>query len=194
MLMGLGLYTTLGLAGGIFYIIHHIVAKTNLFLLSGLANRLKGSYELKRLGGLYHTYPAMSAMFMISALALAGIPPFSGFFAKLTLVRAGVAIDQYLIVAAAAAVSVLTLFSMVKIWTEAFWKPQPEEYASDHGRRPVSMTSRPMLALLLPVAALALLSIVIGFGAEFVFDLSYEAAEQLLDTSLYIDAVLGGEQ
>jgi multicomponent Na+:H+ antiporter subunit D len=194
MLMGLGLYTTLGLAGGIFYIIHHIVAKTNLFLLSGLANRLKGSYELKRLGGLYHTYPAVSAMFMISALALAGIPPFSGFFAKLTLVRAGVAVDQYLIVAAAAAVSVLTLFSMVKIWTEAFWKPQPEEYAGAAGRRPVSMTTRPMLTLLLPVAALALLSIVIGFGAEFVFDLSYEAAEQLLDTSLYIDAVLGEQQ
>jgi multicomponent Na+:H+ antiporter subunit D len=195
MLMGLGLFTTLGLAGGIFYIIHHIVAKTNLFLCSGLANRLKGSYELKRLGGLYHAYPAVSAMFMISALALAGIPPFSGFFAKLALVRAGVAIDQYLIVAAAAVVSVLTLFSMVKIWNEAFWKPQPQEYAAvapDAGANPISMTTRPMLTLLLPVASLALLSIIIGFGAGFVFDLSYEAAEQLLDPSLYVNAVLGG--
>jgi multicomponent Na+:H+ antiporter subunit D len=195
MLMGLGLFTTLGLAGGIFYIIHHIVAKTNLFLLSGLANRLRGSYDLKRLGGIYHAYPAVSAMFLISAFALAGIPPFSGFFAKLTLVRAGVDLQQWLIVGAAATVSVLTLFSMVKIWNEAFWKSQPDEYARvapDAEDGPISMMSRPMMTLLVPVAGLAILSIVIGLSAEFVFDLSYAAAEQLLDTSLYIDAVMGG--
>jgi multicomponent Na+:H+ antiporter subunit D len=197
MLMGLGLFTTLGLAGGIFYIIHHIVAKTNLFLLSGLANRFRGSYELKKLGGLYHSYPIVAALFMISALALAGIPPFSGFFAKVTLVRAGVELESYLIVAAAALVSVLTLFSMVKIWNEAFWKPQDHEYAviapdaAAGGKLP--MTTRPMLTLLFPVASLAILSIVIGFGAEFVFQLSYDAAEQLLDPSLYVESVLGGE-
>lgn len=198
MLMGLGLFTTLGLAGGIFYIIHHIVAKTNLFLLSGLANRFRGSFELKKLGGLYHAYPLVSVLFMISALALAGLPPFSGFFAKVTLVRAGVELESYYIVAAAAVVSVLTLFSMVKIWTYAFWEPQDPEYAAIapdaeyDGRLPLN--TRPMMTLIFPVALLASLSIAIGLGADFVFNLSYDAAEQLLDPSVYVNAVMGVDE
>jgi multicomponent Na+:H+ antiporter subunit D len=62
MLMGLGSYTKLALAGSVFYIAHHIIVKTNLFLVSGIAERLKGSFELKQLGGLYHAPAARAAL------------------------------------------------------------------------------------------------------------------------------------
>src|SRR5690606_28487407 len=55
MVMGLALFTPLALAGAIFYIIHHIIVKANLFLISGVVHRLQGSYELKYLGGLYRS-------------------------------------------------------------------------------------------------------------------------------------------
>ena len=58
MIFGLGLFTTSALAGSIFYIVHHIIVKTNLFLVSGAVQRRQGTYELQKLGGFYATGPA----------------------------------------------------------------------------------------------------------------------------------------
>ena len=79
MIMGLALFTPLALAGSVFYIAHHIIVKTNLFLVSGVVYRLRGTYQLKKLGGLYRFYPGLSLLFLIPAFSLAGIPPLSGF-------------------------------------------------------------------------------------------------------------------
>ncbi len=185
MVMGLALFTPLGLAGSIFYIIHHIVVKTNLFLIAGIVSRLSGSYELKRLGGLYRSHPALAVLFLVPAMSLAGMPPLSGFFAKLALIQAGLAVEQYAIVLVALVVGLLTLFSMMKIWTEAFWKMplQPQEPTP-----PVRAAERRWLFV--PAVALALVTVAIGIGAESVFSVSFRAAEQLLNRQEYIDAVL----
>jgi multicomponent Na+:H+ antiporter subunit D len=187
MIMGLGLYTPLGLGGSVFYIVHHVVVKTNLFLVSGIAQRLGGAGELARLGGLYGRFPGLAVLFLVPALSLAGVPPLSGFFAKLALVRAGLAAEQYVVVAVALAVSLLTLFSMTKIWAEVFWKPAPAAEAAaavggDDGRRAV---------LVAPIAVLAAITVMIGLGAEPVLVLSTRAAEQLLDPAGYVAAVMG---
>jgi multicomponent Na+:H+ antiporter subunit D len=100
--------------------------KTNLFLVSGVMRLVGGSFELKELGGLYRTSPLLAALFLVPAMSLAGMPPLSGFVAKLGLVQAGLAVEQYWLVAVALAVSALTLLSMTKIWAEAFWKNAPE--------------------------------------------------------------------
>jgi multicomponent Na+:H+ antiporter subunit D len=182
MLMGLALFTPLALAGSVFYLIHHIIVKTNLFLVSGLVHRLRGTYQLKQLGGLYRTAPVVAVLFLIPALSLAGIPPLSGFWAKLVLIQAGLAQEQYVLVATALAVSLLTLFSMTKIWAEAFWKEAPEPKL---GGAPAT------LPLLIPIASLAMLTVGIGLAAEPIFVLSTRAAEQLLNPTEYIQAVLG---
>ena len=182
MILGLALYTPLALAGSIFYIVHHIIVKTNLFLVSGVARRLGGSFELKKLGGLYAGHPALAVAFLIPALSLAGLPPLSGFFAKLALVRAGLDAGAYWVVAVALAVSLLTLLSMTKIWNEAFWKAAPEGVPA--GPR------RAGAALMAPVALLASITVMIGFGAGPLFEISRAAAGQLLDRAGYIAAVL----
>lgn len=198
MTMGLGLFTPLALAGSIFYIAHHIIVKTNLFLVSGVARRLSGTYELERLGGLYRRQPALSVLFLIPALSLAGVPPLSGFFAKLILLKAGLETRQYVIVAVALAVGLLTLFSMAKIWAEAFWKePRPssreeeeEEKTAAGGSLPPSLLVRGLY--LAPVVWLATITVAIGLGAEFLFDLASIAGEQLSNPGIYIQAVMGG--
>jgi multicomponent Na+:H+ antiporter subunit D len=198
MTMGLGLagltdspaLAVLALAGSIFYIAHHIIVKTNLFLVSSVARRLCGTFELRRQGGLYQTQPFLAALFLIPALSLAGMPPLSGFFAKLSLVQAGLGAGQYAIVAAALMVGLLTLFSMTKIWAEAFWKPSPQDAAAD--ARSQSLTPRQQWTLLLPIGALAASTVTIGLSAEAVFTLATRAAEQLLGREEYIQAVLGG--
>jgi multicomponent Na+:H+ antiporter subunit D len=208
MIMGLGLFTPLALAGSVFYIIHHIVVKTNLFLVSGVTYRRGGSFELSRLGGLYRNSPVLAVFFLIPALSLAGIPPLSGFWAKLALVQAGLRAEHYAIVTVALLVSIFTLLSMMKIWAEAFWKDAPswgivegpgEETSSDKSHN--SSRQRPARApaaqrgwgvtMLGPVAVLAAITVTLGIAAEPVFMLSKRAADQLLDPSAYIAAVMG---
>jgi multicomponent Na+:H+ antiporter subunit D len=192
MVMGLALFTPLALAGSVFYIVHHIIVKTNLFLVSGVVHRLRGTYRLKELGGLYRVYPVLGILFLIPALSLAGIPPLSGFWAKFILVRAGLETEQYLIVATALVVSLLTVFSMTKIWAEVFWKANPEVEPIQLDQ-PRLLTS---LALMIaPIAVLAGITVVISLYSEPLFQLALRAAEQLLDPTGYIEAVrpLSGE-
>jgi len=188
LLMGLGLFTSLALAGTVYFMVHVILAKSALFLISGVAYYLYRTYNLKQLGSLYRLYPGLSSLFVISAFSLAGIPPLSGFWAKFALVKAGLEVEQYAIVAAALAVSVLTLFSMTKIWAEAFWKDAPEETTLNPAPKLLTGFS----PLMVPIVFLAALIVVIGLWAEPVFLLSSQAAEQLLNPTEYIRAVLGG--
>jgi multicomponent Na+:H+ antiporter subunit D len=188
MLMGLGMFTPLALAGSVFYIIHHIVVKTNLFLLSGVVRWLGGSYQVKRLGGLYRVYPGVALLFLVTALSLAGIPPLSGFWPKLVLLQAGLEQEQYAIIAVALVASLLTLLSMTRIWTEAFWKERPQDASgpSDDVR-----PAQAWFLYLLPVATLALLIVAMGLAAEPIFDLATRAATQLSNPAGYREAVLG---
>jgi len=193
MLMGLAIYTPLALAGSVFYIIHHIVVKTNLFLIGGIAERRFGTGRLDQIGGLFRSSPVLATLFFVSAMSLAGIPPLSGFFAKLTLIRAGLDAKQYGIVITALAVSLLTMFSMTKIWSEAFWKEAPN--SSERDEPPTNALSRREgLFLYAPTIVLATITVGIGLLAGVVMDLSMAAAEQLLNPDLYIDAVLFKEQ
>jgi multicomponent Na+:H+ antiporter subunit D len=125
----------------------------------------------------------LALLFLIPALSLAGMPPLSGFFAKLALLQAGLEMGQYVIVVVALAVGILTLVSMTKIWAEAFWKPATDPSAS------VALSLR---TLLLPLATLATLTVLIGLAAGPLFALSIQAADQLLNPRDYIQAVLGG--
>jgi multicomponent Na+:H+ antiporter subunit D len=186
MLLGLGLFVPLAVAGAVFYVAHHIIVKTNLFLLGGVVARLGGSEELARLGGLWARRPLLALLFLVPALSLAGIPPLSGFHAKLFLVRAALGEGRWVVVAIALAVSLLTLYSMTKIWNEAFAKPVPAAV-------PAPRPSRRSQALrVAPIGALAALTVAIGLAPGVLFSLSYRAAEQLLEPRAYVSAVLGG--
>lgn len=195
MTLGLGLFglvedrslKALALAGSIFYILHHIVVKTNLFLLSGVAQRLGGSFDLKSLGGLAASHPLTAALFLIPAFSLAGIPPLSGFFAKLALIRAGLMAEHPIVVFILLAVGLLTLYSMTKIWAEVFWK------AASGSALHAGQASRTPAAILGPIVVLATTTVVIGLAAEPLFDLATRAAEQLIDRDTYIRVVLGEE-
>ncbi|MDM7324729.1 MAG: proton-conducting transporter membrane subunit [Thermus sp.] len=186
MIMGLGLFTPLGIAGGIFYIVHHIFVKAALFLVAGLAQRLLGSFHLEEMGGLYRLRPYLALLFIVPALSLAGVPPFSGFFAKLFLVVGGMEIGEYAIVGVSLLVGLFTLMSMMKIWREAFWKPLPQERQEALLRASVPRT------MVVGTALLSFITVFIGLGAGYGFTLAERAASELLDPSDYIKAVLGG--
>ncbi|MHB1139844.1 MAG: proton-conducting transporter transmembrane domain-containing protein [Microthrixaceae bacterium] len=187
MVMGLGLFTVAGLAGAIFYVIHHIVVKTTLFLTGGLIEHIGGSGRLSRVGDMVRTAPVVAVLFLVPALSLAGIPPLSGFVAKFSLVSAGTADHRWTIVAVSILVSLFTLFSMMKIWSGVFWSPAEE--APDLEPQAVGRWGGPVL-MILPTAVLAALSIAVAIGAAPLYDLAERAAVDLLDPQRYVQAVL----
>ena len=187
MIMGLALLTPLALAGAVFYLVHHIIVKANLFLIAGVTERLAGSTDLYRIGGMYKSAPLLAALFIIPAFSLAGFPPLSGFWAKYVLVAAALEDEGWVIAGVALLVGLLTIYSMTKIWAEAFWKSHPGEVEPKLNTLDTSTRA----SLLLPVASLAALTLFIGFFPQPFIGFAETASAQLLDPSAYIETVLG---
>jgi multicomponent Na+:H+ antiporter subunit D len=158
LLLGIALASPAGAAGTLFFTLHNILAKANLFLIAGLIWVLAGHYDLRRIGGLYRARPGLAVLFLIAAFSLVGVPPSSGFWGKFLLVRETFAQERWLWGGVALAVGLLTLYSMAKIWLEAFWKTHPES----RDIAPVAGLVPAYLAVIL----LALLTLAMGLMPE----------------------------
>jgi multicomponent Na+:H+ antiporter subunit D len=190
MIFGLGLFSLAGIAGAVFYIVHHIVVKTSLFLVDGIVETSSGTGALRHLGGVARRAPVLGLLFLAAAFSLAGLPPFSGFVAKLALVEEGLNLQHGAIVAVSLLVSLLTLFSMTKIWGGAFWGVPKDYRGTVHEEdRPLRLHMNPLM--LGATAALVGLSLVISVAAAPLYALSERAADTLVERTPYIEAVLG---
>ena len=189
-LLGVALFTRLGLTAGIFYLIHHMIVKASLFLSTGAIEEHYGTNKLAELKAGIRREPVVAASFLIAALSLAGLPPFSGFVAKLTLIVATVQAGHIWVAVVALIVSLITLMSMLKIWDAVFSRqphverPQPAARIRAARRLPIPV------GMVVPGAALALVTLSLGLGGELLYGLSMTAAEGLLDTTAYVEAVL----
>lgn len=190
MIAGLGMFTQVAIAGAIFYLIHDIIVKTNLFMLSGLIYRLKGTNSMRALGGLYAEWPKISLLLFIPLFSLVGIPPLSGFWPKINLIKQGFGGNYYVTVAAIIFASFITLVIIAKLWAEVFWKDSKPLKLKENFGFFSKMTTLKKFQFVFPVALLSLVSLYIGFGAEHIQVLSERIAHELVNHQGYIDAVL----
>ena len=210
MVFGVALSSQLGMAGAIYYVAHHIIVQTTLFLVVGLIERQAGASTLHRLGGLAAASPLLAFVFAAPALNLGGIPPFSGFIGKVALLQGGAAAGTplaWLLVAGSVLTSLLTLWAVTRVWTKAFWRARADapdgELAmatpsslledagdvafadrDDVGRMPVGMVA--------PTMALIALGLALTVFAGPIFGYAQRAASEIIDRGEYIAAVLGG--
>lgn len=189
-ILGLALFTPLALAGAVVYLIHNILVKTNLFYIAGYVERLRGTGNLKYLGGLYKERPGLAMLFLLSALSLGGLPPLSGFWAKYMIVRAALEAGAPFSAAMALFTGFFTLFCMMKVWTEVFWKKPPENNAEQDNSSP-ALPRLPVFAAVFTIVAFNALALTIGLYPEPLIQLAEKAAHQLIDPSDYIQQVLG---
>jgi multicomponent Na+:H+ antiporter subunit D len=178
----LSVMTPAALAGAIFYVLHHIVVITNLFLVSGVLLRLRRTTDMSALGGLYRNQPLFAALAMVPIFALAGVPPLSGFLGKLAILEGMFGAGAYWSGGLVLVVGLLTLLSMARTWADGFWKPAAAE----------GDWAAPGAPLLIVISGLSLVTLAITIGAEPLFELTSRAAQQLLQREDYIRAVLGG--
>ena len=209
MVFGVALSSELGLSGAIYYVAHHILVQTTLFLVVGLIERQAGASTLQRLGGLAAASPLLAFVFVVPALNLGGIPPFSGFIGKVALLEAGAqngSVLAWLLVGGSVVTSLLTLYVVSRVWTLAFWRARadaPEGHVAaaapsvllddtadieladrtDVGRMPVGM--------LVPTGALIAVGLTLTVLAGPIVSFSDRAAAEVIDRGRYISAVLG---
>jgi len=117
---------SLAILAGLFHLLNHAVFKSLLFLSSGAVEMATGTRELKRLGGLIHKMPFTRATCTVASAAIAGVPPFSGFWSKLLLVIATVQAQLYWLTAVTLAVSLVTLISFLKVQRYVFLGELPD--------------------------------------------------------------------
>src|SRR5215212_1188818 len=209
MVFGIALSSQLGMAGAIFYVAHHILVQTTLFLVVGLIERQAGASTMQRLGGLAAASPLLAFLFVVPALNLGGIPPFSGFVGKVALLEAGAqdgSVLAWLLVGGGVLTSLLTLYVIARVWTMAFWRPReaaPEGHLS--GAAPAALLDEPEdiqfvdrdhvgrmpVGMALPTGALIAVGLTLTVLAGPFFSYAGRAADEVLDRSQYISAVLG---
>src|SRR5690606_17206735 len=94
----------------------------NLYMVAGLIYKVTGSYNMKRLGNFYQAYPKLSLLMAIPLFSLVGVPPLSGFWGKIFLIEGAFEVDNYALIFAIIAGSLLTLIIIARMWGEVFWK------------------------------------------------------------------------
>ncbi|MER3390062.1 MAG: monovalent cation/H+ antiporter subunit D family protein [Microcella sp.] len=119
-LVGIAFFTPLGVAAAIVYMVHHMVVMGALLLVSAAIEQTYGTGALDRVAGLRTREPLVTAAFVVGALSLAGLPPFSGFLAKYALVLASADAAQVVVAVLLVAISLVTLMSMLKVWADMF--------------------------------------------------------------------------
>ena len=195
MLLGLGLGSALAMGAAIFYMVHGILIKALLFMLAGVIGKLGASFELARLGGLYQERPGFAMLFLLAALSLIGIPPLSGFWAKLLIIEAGLHHNATVVIIFVVLVSLLTFIPLIRIWSEAFWKPKPfntEEAKADTSDSKAigPPVMPPNWYAWTPVLGLSIIMLLIGFLPSKIIAMSDTAAQSLINPSAYLDTVL----
>ena len=153
MVLGLGLGTPLGLAGGLYHLVNHAFFKSLLFLNAGAVEYATGTRDLRKLGGLNGQLPVTAATSLVGSMSIAGIPPFSGFWSKLIIVLACIESGYYGFATAAVLVSIVTLAYQLKVQRMAFFAALPETLKGM--RREPPMMALAMILLAIGCIALA---------------------------------------
>jgi multicomponent Na+:H+ antiporter subunit D len=183
-LIGLGVGNYWAIVGALFHVLAHALSKGALFLSSGAIEQQAGTRDMDRLSGLERSMPGTSWSYILSALSLAGMPPFAGFFSKLFIIVGALQARMYWLAILAAAFSTITLGYLVKVINKAFFV-----------RRDVEPTNARESAatMVLAMAVLVALTVALGIGFKPVLDrLVGPAADALLNGLGYARQVLGG--
>lgn len=194
MLAGVALGSADGLAGTIFYALHSIVLMTALYMMAGQAARLRGSFSLTDLSGLWRQNYRFACLSLVLMFAASGLPPFSGFWPKVILVKAALDSGVWWLAGVILFTGFLMTIAFGRVFLFAYWRP---------ASAPVGMTQTGIRKVRVPMPEITwqaslplvlLTALVIGFGVfpGQLLRLTQLAAAGLLDPTAYLHSVFPG--
>lgn len=180
---GLALYTETSMAAAVFYMTHSILITTALFFAGGMAERIGGTDQLGSVSGLARTHPLLASTFFVCIIALAGLPPLSGFWAKLFLVVGGFQAGAWVGTGTVLLVSLLTMGMVMRLWSTIFWgEPRGQrDPGAGHDRAMITAT-----------VSLASTAVILALIVAPLWSFSERVGSDLLQVRPYVDAVLDG--
>ncbi|MCA1441546.1 Na+/H+ antiporter subunit D [Ensifer sp. IC4062] len=187
MLAGIAVGGPGGIGGAIFYALHSMLVMTGLYFAAGIAARLGGDSSIATVSGLYRKNVAFAALTLMLCFAVSGLPPFSGFWPKVMLVKAALDIGAWWLAAALLLAGFCTVIATGRMFLLAYWRD--DAAAADET---VQLPS----AVLAPLAALSLLPLGVGLYPEPLLATIQSAAAGLAEPSAYLNSVFpaGGLQ
>lgn len=192
LLIAIALFTPASIAAALYYTVHSTLAAALMFLVADLV--------MERRGGAIIAQPPMAqagliaSLFFVASIAMAGMPPLSGFIGKLLVMDA--ARDHNLVWWIWAVIligSLITIIGLARAGTMIFWKSHDASTKVETEPEQDEDNMQPLSKPVLPfVACFGLLSglIVLTVFAGPMMDYAEATAAQLFDPSAYIDAVL----
>ena len=183
MLMGFALGQSLGLAGTIFYALHSMIAMTAIYLLAGLMHRRMGTPNLSEAGGIYQASPVLAGIALVLILTVAGLPPFSGLWPKIMLVKAGLDVGAFWLVSVLLVSAFITTMALGRVFLLAFWRPAP------NGEALPVFAKKHQSSAMIALVGLTVPLVVFGLYPEPIVQVSLRAAEWLQNPQPYIQAV-----
>lgn len=182
---GLAIGTESALQGVTYYLMHDMVVKAMLFLAVGMMIYVTGETIIDKMSGLIRNYPFFGWLFFIMMCSLAGIPPLSGFLGKVLIGQGAIEGGNFVLLGLGFLSSLIVLYSLLRIFLSSFFG---ETIISIEDEKPLPKR------VVLPLTLLTVCTIGLGIGAEWMSPYVKDAAETLHTPSIYIDAVLNGEQ
>ena len=172
-LQGLAIVATL------IYALNHALAKGLLFLVAGAIQSGSGSTDFHDISGMSSVAPWLTGAFFVGGLALVGIPPLSGFFAKLLVFQTALGGLNVLPLAIALLGAILTIAYISRAWNRGFWgdvSPMAGDFEAD-------------TVQIVVLVVLALAIVAVGVGFDPIFEFANAASDAALSRSAYIEAV-----
>ncbi|MEQ8444583.1 MAG: Na+/H+ antiporter subunit D [Pelagibacterium sp.] len=187
---GFALGSTHGVGGAIFYAFHSMLTITAFYLLAGLIERMSGTSDIRKMGGIYGASAPMSILFIIMVFAISGMPPFLGLWPKILLVEGGIRAENWWLVFAVLFNSFLTVIAASRLWAHIFWRNGQEGERSEQPNEDLRPLSAREVALgLVPTAILFAVIVIFGLFPDWLFTASGIAAQDMLSPTRYVDAV-----
>jgi proton-translocating NADH-quinone oxidoreductase chain N len=180
-LLGLASHTIAGVTGSLFQILNHAIVKALLFLCSGAYLHQVKTRNLRDLSGIGRRMPFASAVFVVGAVALAGIPPLNVFWSEWAILAASIEADLTVFTGLMLANLAITAAYSLRMVQAVLLKA--ETIGSDASEAPSSM--------LLPMVLLVVACLVIGVYPTLLRSVAEWAAHSVLEVQIYVEAVLG---
>ena len=137
--LGIGLGTNYAITAGLFQALNEIIITALLFIGFGAIVEATNEVDTRKLGGLLAYHPKVSIMLLIGGLAMAGVPPLSGFQSKLMLVQASLSCGFPELSILAIMASIATFVVFVKTFYAMFLKPKPAKLDVENKEVPRAM-------------------------------------------------------
>ncbi len=206
MIFGLAIGTAEAIGATIYYIVHHIIVQTTLFLAIGLIERRAGSTSILRVKGLMRAAPVIAVLYFIPAINLGGLPPFSGFIGKYALFDAAAQVGtpiMIVLIAGGIVTSLLTLYALMRAWNLSFWREDDDstetrERIAYLGTAPAATiaTERRVIPRIMTTATAGMVAATLALTlfAGPLFDLCMRAGQSIADGVTLVQIEEGGQR